>query len=513
MKKSYFIILVIITWGTKAQNFEWLRTPGITFSMNPGMISYPTASDHLGNTYICGLKDNATPYTDIFGNLTLLKYDTNGTLVSTKNINGTVHAYRMVTDSVGNLYLAVTYLNSITIDDFSLSANSQQLHPLLLKFDPNGTLLWHKIIPGNFTQHFTAICIDGQQNVLIGYDDYQNSYIEKLDSNGNSLQLISQTQVKLISAVSVDSDGNIYAAGSCAEINADFNGTAMPAPFLYNIYVVKYNAAGQMQWMHYVEDITCPEPMVLARTANEVYFSSHLFDNFTIAGITTEGPITNSDFFLTKFNENGTALWVKEVPGAGSAELGHRNFLVSDNQGNIYFTGKTKGAIQWDANVSSQTHTGFNSEVLILKYSPQGDVLWAKTAGGISEDRTDGISILTDGSVMVSGVVNNLVTFDNLQAGTDTFQYYPFLTKLSQASLQVPENPYTAWVTHPNPAKEVITLSATGYRGKASLFTLLGQNLKNFDITNDETLLNLSGLASGTYFLKLDQKVFKIVKD
>lgn len=513
MKKNYLLsLLLLFQLVTQAQTFEWLRTPSITFSMNPGMISYPNATDHQGNTYVCGFKNNATAYTDIFGNLALLKYDTNGTLVSTKNINGDVHAYKLVTDNAGNLYMAVTYLTSITIDNFNLTTNLLNVNPLLLKFNANGELLWHKVIPGDFTQHFNAITIDSQQNVFIGYDDYQNSFIEKLDANGNLLQLITQTQVKLLSAVSIDTEGNIYAAGSCAEMNANFNGTNMPAPFLYNVYVVKYNPTGQMQWMHYVEDITCPEPMVIARTPDEVYFSSHLFDAFSIGDITCEGPMGNYDFFLAKFNSTGTVQWVKEVPGSGGAEIGQRNFLTLDNQGNIYVAGKTQGTIQWNTNVSSQTQVGSNSDVLILKYSPQGNVLWAKTAGGNSEDRTDGISILADGSVMVSGMANDIINFDNLQAGTDDFQYYPFLAKLNPATLDVPNHNQNSLVVYPNPTKDFITISSNGYRGKAELFSILGQIFEIFEISNDQTVLNLSEVATGTYFLKLNQQVVKVVR-
>lgn len=512
MKKTYLLAFLLFQFVTQAQTFEWLRTPTISFNMNPGMISYPNATDHQGNTYVCGFKSNATPYTDIFGNLSLLKYDANGTLVFNKNINGNVHAFKLVTDTTGNLYMAVGYLTAISIGDFSLTTFLSSVNPLLLKFNADGDLLWHKTIPGAFTQHFNAIAIDSQQNVFIGYDDYQNSFIEKLDANGNTLQLITQSEVKLLSAVSIDTEGNIYAAGSCAEMNANFNGTNMPAPFLYNVYVVKYNPTGQMQWMHYVEDITCPEPMVIARTPDEVYFSSHLFDAFSIGDITCEGPMGNYDFFLSKFNSTGIVQWVREVPGSGAAEISQRNFLALDNQGNIYVAGKTQGAIQWNANVSSQPQVGFNSDVLILKYSPQGTVLWAKTAGGNSEDRTDGISILPDGSVVVSGMANDVINFDNLQAGTDDFQYYPFLAKLNQATLDVPNHNQNSLVVYPNPTKDFITLSSNGYRGKAELFSILGQNLKIFDISNDETVFNLSELAVGTYFLKLNQQVVKVVK-
>jgi len=70
-----------------------------------------------------------------------------------------------------------------------------------------------------------------------------------------------------------------------------------------------------MQWTKYIEDITCPSPIVKARTPNEVYFSSELFDSFPFDTIIPEGPIGGfSDFFLAKLNQTGNFIWVKEVP-------------------------------------------------------------------------------------------------------------------------------------------------------------------------------------------------------
>jgi hypothetical protein len=183
-----------------------------------------------------------------------------------------------------------------------------------------------------------------------------------------------------------------------------------------------------------------------------------------------------------------------------------------DAQGNIYMAGKTQGTIQWNATISTQT-SGFNTDVLILKYSPQGNLLWTKTAGGNSENRSDGISILTDGSVIVTGVANETVSFDALQHTAPAFQFYPFVAKLNTSTLAVATNTKVPTVVYPNPTHTALTLSVPGYRGKAELMTVVGQQVKNFEITNDTTLVDLSALASGTYFLKVNQEVVKVLKN
>ncbi|WP_162128447.1 T9SS type A sorting domain-containing protein [Flavobacterium phycosphaerae] len=514
MKKLYITgLLLVLSALLQAQTFEWLATPAITFSANPEGIGYPTATDQLGNTFVCGFKDNAHPYTDIFGNLWFLKFNPSGQVVFSKVISGTVNAYKMLVDGAGNLYIAAAYIDEIQVDDLHLTTNLQGVKPILLKFDNNGNLLWHKTIPDMFVEHFKALAIDEQQNIYIGYDTYMDSYIEKLDANGNSLQLITQTQVKSISSVSIDTEGNIFATGSCAETNVSFNGTPMTNTLPYNTYLVKYNSYGQMQWMHFVEDVTCPEPQVLVRTPDEVYFSSYLFGNYTFGNLTTEGPINGfSDFFLAKLNSNGVYQWVKEVPGAGEVIVGNRNYLALDTNGNLYLTARTRGTIQWSPTISTQT-AGFNHDLIVLKYNPQGEVLWAKLAGGNSEDRADGITVLPDNNVVLTGIVNGDVTFDALTHNSAGFAYYPFVSKLNTTTLNVNSPSLHSISVYPNPAQTTLVLAAKDYTETASIYNLLGQKLKTVNCRNETTTIDITTLPKGTYFIRLENnQVIRFVK-
>ncbi|UPT71288.1 MAG: T9SS type A sorting domain-containing protein [Flavobacterium sp. JAD_PAG50586_2] len=444
-----------------------------------------------------------------------MKYDPNGQLLFSKTINGTVSAYTMEVDSSGNLYIAAAYVNEITVDNLHITTNLQGRKPILLKFNSNGELLWSKPIVQDFVDHFKSLTIDSNQNVYIGYDNYGDSYIEKLDANGNSLMLITQTNVKSISSIDIDTEGNIYGVGSCAEMNVSFNGTAVANSLLYNTYLVKYNTAGQFQWKHFVDDITCPEPQVKVRTPDEVYFSSYLFGAYSFGSIISDGPADGGfgDFFLAKLNNIGEYQWVKEVPGNGEVDLGNRNFLTLDNNGNAYLATKTKGTIQWGSGISTQS-MGFNSDILVLKYNPLGQLQWVKMAGGSSEDRADGITVLPNGNVILTGMVYGNVTFDALTHNAASSTSYPYVTKINTENLGN-HNPETAasMIVYPNPAKDAITLLTSGYRGNAQLYSALGQILKTIVIKTEETSIDISEFASGTYFLRLENlQIGKIIK-
>lgn len=515
MKKNYLITVFLFTQTLLfAQNFSWLQIPNTTIDVNPGMISYPSATDNQGNTFVCGYKDAPFLYNRVQSNLLLSKYNSSGTLLFSKTLNGDLHAHKLITDSAGNIYLALNFLTNISIENFNLESELFVENPLLIKFNANGDFIWHKTLPGEFTNHFAAMTIDTNQNLYIGYDDYNNSHIEKIDKNtSETLQVIEQNGVKLISSVSVDNEGNIYAAGSCAEMNATFNGTAFPAPHLYNIYITKYNSNGQMQWTKYIEDITCPSPIVKARTPNEVYFSSELFDSFPFDAIIPEGPIGGySDFFLAKLNQTGNFIWVKEVPGIGSATPGINNSLEIDNEGNIYFGGNTRHTIQWNETIST-TANEFSHDILVLKYNPSGNIIWAKTAGGNSHDQLHNISLLPDGNLVITGIAKENTTFEPLNYNPTNANYYSFVTRLNQSTLDLPENEIKSLVVYPNPAKETITVQSNSQNGVATLHNPLGQLLKTVEITSNETTFDISELSKGTYFFKLNSDVIKIIKE
>ena len=62
-------------------------------------------------------------------------------------------------------------------------------------------------------------------------------------------------------------------------------------------------------------------------------------------------------------------------------------------------------------------------------------------------------------------------------------------------------------------AATAVTLYSSDYRGKAHLYSILGQELNTIEITAAETTIDISALANGTYFIRLDnQAVSKFVK-
>src|SRR5690606_3599309 len=235
-----------------SQTFEWVNFPTTNITFDPTSVGYSTVVDPFGDVYVSGFQDDPFFYSDTFGTVFYHKYAADGSLLFSKTFNGSATINFMTSDSEGNILLAVSHFDTLTIDTTNMNNTEDVPQQVLIKLSPLGDVLWHHIltISGNPVQNFKTIAIDVDDHIYVGYDDFVTSFIKKLSPTGIEQTTITQNSVNLISSVDVDSDGNIYAAGSCANSNSAFAGVSQPTEFEYSIYVVKYSANGIFQWQH-----------------------------------------------------------------------------------------------------------------------------------------------------------------------------------------------------------------------------------------------------------------------
>ncbi|MFP9098483.1 T9SS type A sorting domain-containing protein [Flavobacterium sp. RHBU_24] len=524
MKKILLLTLLLPLAGI-AQQFEWLRTPETVMPYNSDMVGYSTATDTDGNIYYTGFKDTAYMYTSIMGNQYFNKYSADGTLLFSKSINGQVQSYNMVTDSNGNVYMALGYVGDIILDNIGLITVSQGEQYLLVKFSPLGNLIWYQeLIPEDMGEgwyneiaEFSAMAMDAQDNVYIGYADFFKSYVKKFAPDGSVLQTIEQDNVRRVTSIAVDNENNIYAAGSCLDIGSDFNGTAVATDFTYSIYLAKYNASGENQWVKVVEDITCPEPAVVAKTPDAVYFCSYLngpfaFDNL----VPQEGGVSFEQFFLIKLNSGGEYQWLRQTPINSRFSLGNRNYLALDNDGNIFIGGRTSGTTNWGNGIITSILT-YNLRGAVVKYNPQGTVQMAKIIGGSDTETSltkfDNITVDNDGYIVGTGMGFGPTSFDAITYNPGQITgYYPFITKLSQTTAGINNVSGNAVVLYPNPV--VNAFSIAGITGEVSgkIINTIGQAVLDFKAFPNEKV-DISALPTGNYFVQVNNgKSIKINK-
>lgn len=140
-----------------------------------------------------------------------------------------------------------------------------------------------------------------------------------------------------------------------------------------------------------------------------------------------DGPLTfkgaassgggGTDCFVAKVSPQGEYLWVRNLGG----RLVDRGYAIaSDAAGNVYVTGhhQSTDARPQGGSGAALANAG-DYDVFVAKYTPEGDPLWIRTAGGTGYDYGHGIAIDSKGAAVVTGAVSGTVQFgDTVLSGT-----------------------------------------------------------------------------------------------
>lgn len=159
--------------------------------------------------------------------------------------------------------------------------------------------------------------------------------------------------------IAADSGGSLYIAGT----------TAMIALEDEDALVLKYDPTGTLSWVKTWglggSDLA---GSILVNGVGNVY----------VGGLTASFGAGLDDALLLKYDSAGNLLWARIWGGSRYDDIGS---VASDSQGNIYGAGTTDsfGAGLWD--------------VLLLKYDPDGNTLWAKTWGTSADDDASDIYV------------------------------------------------------------------------------------------------------------------------
>ena len=431
-----FILFIIFSVSANAQNFQWVRNQTHSFSFNPDLTSFQSETDPAGNSLLAGNYNFKLSYGNFYGDIFLKKYDPQGNLLFAKIMYGKSIIEGMQTDPSGNIYLSGNFMDTLMIDPVNYILNTGSgfnLNYFILKLSPNGDFIWKKNISVLYPEisYLEALKIKGNF-LYAGMLNFNQGFIKKFDFAGNELMSIPELNVRGISSIDVDAQGNLYSGGACGNGNITLGNQNFTAPFNYNIYLVKYNSVGSCQWARFVEDVTFQSIDIACDKSDNIYVAGDLNGSFMFGSIQAQGRQWIYDFFLTKLNSSGTFLWLKEVPESatitGDAGKSDVNSIGVDAQNNVWLTGFLRGSVNWGNNIV--TTSSSYKDILILKYDPSGNIILGKRAGGTTNNRSDDVSMDNSGNLFISGNFSSSAVFDTISV-TGNGNVNSFLAKLS----------------------------------------------------------------------------------
>ena len=217
-------------------------------------------------------------------------------------------------------------------------------------------------------------------------------------------------------ATATDPSGNVFGAGIVlgGGGNVTFGSVVIPAsPLGDQCVLVKYDPSGNIQWAFGTQQ---SDPWLIS-IATDVNGNVFLFGNFTVTGLKVGSFTLNNttgymQYFLAKIDPSGNVLWAVNAGNVANV-YGNLGFTVAlgfggiatDGSGNVYITTNFNQAT---TTVGSYTLTnadpsGSTDDILLVKYSPTGNVLWAKSTGGTGEDDAYGLAVTPAGDIYIAG--------------------------------------------------------------------------------------------------------------
>lgn len=213
-----------------------------------------------------------------------------------------------------------------------------------------------------------------------------------------------------------DAAGNVYVTGNYSS-TGDFDPGPGQFTFTSNgasdAYIAKYDPDGNLVWAVSVGGVGVDRGDVIALDQSGNVFVAGRFhetvdfdpgpDVFNLQG--------SFDNFILKLNtDDGSFVWAKALNGGGSDLI---DAITFDKQNNFYITGGFGTTLDIDPgmDVFSLVTNGLN-DIFIAKFSEQGELIWAKSIGGIQRESGAALTLDNEGNLYATGLFNDIVDFD-----------------------------------------------------------------------------------------------------
>lgn len=367
-------------------------------------------------------------------------------------------------------------------------------------------------------------------------------------------------------------------AGNCVFINAykEYNYPLSPTDEYTTItipYLYAYNQNGSFLWqrqfntneiVNFADKIVVYNETAILFSYNSTLVkvdSNNNLSLFNTVGINnginkiqlaTDSTIlitaVTGKFKVTKTNLNGAAIWIGEYPSfiPSNVYADEIKSVIQDNDGNIYVTGRHYGH-----NYGTPNYT--NGDILTLKYSPNGDLIWEnRYQYGINNCDVGNFITLKNGYLYVggesqrlgvstdydyvtlkinatTGVTNQVYRYNGNENGNDSVSSicvldngnyaitglsyinskYNWTTQFFADTLSVENNgSMDNFEISPNPISvgEFITIKGSQYF-KYKLISSIGQIVQSGKVNSIENQkIQIENIKPGIYLLKLENE-------
>jgi hypothetical protein len=357
---------------------QWVKSAGGTGDDYGKSI----AVDAFGNVYITGFFGNNATFgsalktsnglDDIF----VAKYSITGVLQWVQSAGGISNdeGSAISVDGSGSVYVTGRFVGTGIFGTTSINLSGGN-DIFVAKYSTAGVLQWVQAAGGTGNDFGKDIAVDGSGNVYVtgNYsgtatfgttsetsDGSLDIFIAKYGPMGSLSWVLSVggASADYAEGIAVDAFGSVYTTGSYSG-TATFGVQSRTSSAFEDIFVVKYNTAGSLQWVQSVGGASSDNAYDIAVDGSgNVYITGYYYAtiNFGTISKTSAG---SADIFIAKCSANGIFQWVQSS-GGPVFDVGYG---IATSSNNIYCTGYFRGTVTFGSN--TKTTTGHDNSFIM----------------------------------------------------------------------------------------------------------------------------------------------------
>lgn len=298
-----------------------------------------------------------------------------------------------------------------TSGDVVKTASTNSAFIVRLKAD--GTFMWKYVFPSDASstgEYISSLAATPDGGFVAGGKAISESgfftgtqkggtkaFIFKFDKNGNIKwrKVLQGSKSNIISALAVNSDGDIYATCVTMSTDGDFSGIRFNKIRTENTVLLKLNKKGDLDWTEYLQGSGKSEFNTLAVTDDGGCVVGGTFTIYKRAdGIYTMN-YGKRDGYVLRYNSKGQVCWSRLIGGADDDSV----LGIACINGGFAVVGQSKSSTEDFQGYK----VGGGSDGYILYLNDEGKTTATVRLNGAQDDSAMDVAVLSDGSIAIAG--------------------------------------------------------------------------------------------------------------
>lgn len=290
----------------------------------------------------------------------------------------------------------------------------------LTKYSADGATVWTRLLGCTDLGVAQALTTGLDSSIYVGgmalgtvdgqtYAGFGDAFLTKYSADGAKswTRLLGTSGVDLAQALTTGLDGCIFVGGNTAgALDGQPHGGGSDA------FVAKYSVGGDKVWTRQIGGVGADRATDLTTGLDGAIYVV----GDTVGALDGQSNVGLEDAFITKFAADGTKVWTRLLGTAGDDQA---LAVTTGIDGSIYVGGHAHGSLNGQAALGGD-------DAFLIKYSPEGTVLWTRLFGSSGRDVAQALTMGIDGSIYVSGLTEGSSDGQTHRGGSDAF-----LTKFS----------------------------------------------------------------------------------